>query len=214
MALVQRFRGRQAFDGVPVTPPNALTYIAGGTTTTALSFIDLTLPSIYAWFRLELSNLTCSSPALDAVCITFSSDAGATFITDPSHQDTYQNVDRAFKAVGDTTSDTNTVNLDHMGYLGGWVTGPDDESGVVSTILQIYPGTSTRLAYFWERSFTIFPAITAASNVYNVISSVALNIAATTPITPARINLIRLAPLDNPHTIVAGLSYALWGFKP
>lgn len=220
-ALVQRSRGRAAFDGTPTVPPQGLAYIASGVTTTALTFLDMVLPTGYDWFRLELREVSCTLPVNLAVCMCFSTDGGATFIFDADNFDQYRNYSHYFGAVATQVSDGGYCDFDYNAYIGGWMS--DDAlggaSGTINSIIDFDPGSSARLASFYEHSFTIWPADTV-SNVVSVVSSVALNVAATIPIVPARVNLLRFLPYSNPYdlgsgaTINPGFTYGLWGYKP
>jgi hypothetical protein len=219
MALVQRSRGRVAFDGVPTVP--GLVYISGTTLTATTSFLDIVLPSQYAWFHLTLINFGASDPTNDNLCFAWSSNGGTTFFGGGGPPRTaYSITDTQSSIIETVTSSVTEGFTDSLGYVGGWPVGFGSATGKYFVEADIFPGDASNVAV-WNGFVTIELPVSSSTegNAAFVQSQVALNRSSTGP-TPARVNLIRLLPYADGdttpptgHGLASGGSYALWGFR-
>lgn len=220
MALVQRSRGRVAFDGVPTVP--GLVYILGGALTSTVSFLDIVLPSQYAWFHLSLMNFGASDPVNDNLCFAWSSNAGTTFIGGAGLTGTYAMTHQQAQWI-ESVATTETAGFqDSLGYVGGsWPVGAADATGKYFVTADLFPGSATAFAVWNDVVKVELPvSASAANNVAFLSSQTTLDRSSAGIVAAARINLLRLLPYANGdttpptgHGLASGGSYALWGFK-
>lgn len=166
-----------------------MVHIESGTISTPVDYLDIDLPSGYAFFKLLLVAIELDSRDILAAAVSL--DGGDTFKSDQIEGGTYT-VHSLQAEAGDTVS--NDAHADTLFYLGS-SSQTDTEYRPGNYESAIDPGAPnrtfnvmTRAAYDKE-----------TSNVSILSSDVTgfFNPAATNPVTPARITTMRVVPYGN-----------------
>lgn len=159
--------------------------ISAGKVTSPVSFIDLVLPSGYVQFKLNVSGIQYTSQ--DTMGIGVSYDAGATFINDTVHSDSY------FEQ-GVTSSQSGLFNLVNTNPLMDINQGTQGvgQKPAYNTVYDIFPGSATDLFSLMYLSFA-----RNGTNFLAEFGAQGLNPNATVAPTLGRVNLIRLLPFGN-----------------
>jgi hypothetical protein len=186
--------------------------LVGGTISSPVAYIDLTLPAGFSRFRLALVGFNFSVDAF--VAFVLSQDSGVTFINDPVQYDSYRHT---YIAVSENTPNVvgGLTFVDANIDIGAQKVESTNGFGI-NIVAEIFPGSSSQLASFLGNTFE-FNLVAKFAFTYG---AAAVNPTATIPPTLGRTNLIRILPYgvgdSNPPTsgvnIVAG-SYLLEGFE-
>lgn len=188
-----------------------MTKLAGGAVTTPLAYVDMKLPADFVGFTLQTFALGAFS---DTLAVAFSFDGGATFVNDPTHDDSYVTIELFMDDTGGTGFAGNFNGPTGLTQIGG----SNGDDATHSYTISIVPGDDTHLPYYYDTGVSLgydIPDATAFIQAHYI------NPAATITTAPARANLIRLLPSGNHdcnpptsgETFTTG-SYILWGIKP
>lgn len=207
--------------GAALATIGAMVPISSGKITTAVQYLDISLPSGFDHYILRHTGWRFSAP--DNISAALSTDAGTSFFCDGTNFDTYgqlyDQLNLSFangfsQFRGGSTTDNSLINTGIEDF-------PSATSGAIYGALTIYPGGTARAPVVdWESFYHGIDNAgggvgTAMLDCYRIFGF--LNHSATSAPTLGRVNTIRLLPYGNGDcpptsgtTIIAG-SYYLFG---